>query len=41
MWKWMLRFRALPKRWIRVTAPLWAVLREKPAFLMTCVAMQR
>jgi hypothetical protein len=32
---------ALPKRWIGVTAPAWAVLRENPAFLIKCVAMQR
>ena len=41
MWKWTLRFSALPKRWISVTAPVWAVLQENPAFLMTCVARQR
>lgn len=41
MWKWTLRFRALPKRWIKVTAPAWAVIRENPAFLIRCVAMQR
>lgn len=41
MWKWTLRFSALPKRWIKVTAPVWAVLREKPVFLIRCVAMQR
>ena len=35
------RFSALPKRWISVTAPVWAVLRENPAFLIRCVAMQR
>jgi len=28
----MFRFSVLPKRWIRVTAPVWAVLRENPAF---------
>ena len=31
MWKWMLRFSALPKRWIRVTAPHCAVSRGTPA----------
>ena len=41
MWKWIFKFNALPKRWIRVTAPVWAVLREKPAFLIRCGAMQR
>ena len=41
MWKWMFRFSALPNRWIKVTAPAWAVLREKPAFLIRNVAMQR
>jgi len=41
MWKWKLRFSALPKRWISVTAPVWAVLWESPAFLIRCVAMQR
>jgi len=35
------RFSALPNRWIRVTAPVWTVLREKPAFLISCVAMQQ
>ena len=29
MWKWTLRFSALPKRWISVTAPVWAVLGER------------
>src|SRR4030067_8043 len=24
MWKWIFRFSALPKRWIKVTAPVWA-----------------
>jgi hypothetical protein len=41
IWKWILRFRELPKHWTRVTAPVWAVLRENPAFLMRCVAIQR
>jgi len=41
MWKWTLRFSALPKRWISVTALAWAVFRVNPAFLITCVAMQR
>ncbi len=32
--------KALPKRWIRVTAPVWAVLRKNPAFLIRWVAVQ-
>ena len=35
----MLRFKALPNRWIKVTAPVWAVLQENSAFLTKCVAM--
>jgi len=33
IWKRTFRFSALPQRWIRVTAPAWAVLRENPALL--------
>ena len=33
------KFKALPARWIKVTAPVWAVLHEKPAFLIRCVAI--
>lgn len=36
IWKWRFRFSALPKRWINVTAPVWAVWHEKPAFLIRC-----
>lgn len=39
--KWIFRLSALPNRWIRDTAPVWAALQEKPAFLIRCVVMQR
>jgi hypothetical protein len=32
MWKWMLRLSALPKRWIEVTAPVWAVCFVKTPY---------
>ena len=32
MWKWILRFSALPKRWIRVTAPVRAVCLAMACF---------
>ena len=35
----MFRFSALPKRWIRVTAPVRARLRVSPAFLIKWPAM--
>jgi hypothetical protein len=35
----MLMFKALPKRWIKVVATVWADLQENPAFLTRCVAM--
>ena len=34
MWKWRFKFSALPKRWISVTAPVRAVRRVNPAFLI-------
>jgi hypothetical protein len=33
--KWMFKLSALPKRWISVTAPVWALLQEYPA--LTCM----
>jgi hypothetical protein len=30
-----------PKRWIKVTATVWAVLQGNPAFLIRCAAMQQ
>ena len=39
--QWILRFSALPKRWIRVTAPVRAVAWSWPAFLIRCVAITR
>ena len=36
----MLRLSADPNRWISVTAPLRAVLRVNPAFLIRCVDMR-
>jgi len=38
---WLSVAATLPKRWISVTAPVWAALRENPAFLIRCVAMTR
>ena len=39
--KWRFKFSALPKRWISVTAPVRAVLRVNPAFLIRWPAMTR
>ncbi len=39
--KCILRFSALPKRWIRVTAPVCAMGFVKPALRVRCVAMAR
>jgi len=41
MWEWGLRFSALPKRWISVTAPVRALLRVSPVFFIRWPAMTR
>ena len=40
-WKWMFKFSALPKRWMRVSAPVLAVPCVCPAFCTRWVAITR